>query len=286
MAYINAMKYYMLPMIMLFFNLGCKDTGARDPEKIILPAKELKNIPYGSDPDQKMDVYLPAGRDENTKVFILVHGGGWSGGSKAGLNYVVPILQAEFPNHAIVNINYRLATMQSPAFPKQIQDIEKVVTHLKDSDYNISTDYAFIGASAGAHLAMLYSYKYDKDRDVKAVCNIVGPADFTDPFYAHHPYFQFAAMYLVGDLSQHPEAAIEVSPALQVTKDSPPTIMFYGGKDPVVPASQGERLKEKLDKMGVANEYHIYANGGHGNWNPQTMADFKEKLVSFIKKHF
>ena len=198
----------------------------------------------------------------------------------------MPILKSHFPNHAIVNINYRLATAQSPAFPKQVQDIEKVVKHLQESDYSISSDYAFIGASAGAHLAMLYGYKYDTAGNVKAICNIVGPADFTDPFYANHPYFQYAAMYLVGNVANRPEAAIEVSPALQVTKNAPPTILFYGGQDPVVPASQATRLKAKLDAAGVYNEYHLYKSGGHGNWNPQTMKDFEDKLISFLKKQF
>lgn len=279
------MKHIMLPLMILFFNLGCKN-AEEDKPKVILPAKELKNVSYGTDSQQKLDIYLPAGRDENTKVFILVHGGGWSGGSKTDFNYVVPILKAQFPNHAVVNIDYRLATMQSPAFPKQIQDIEKVIQHIKESDYSLSDDFAFIGASAGAHLSMLYSYKYDKAGDVKAVCNIVGPADFTDPYYAHHPYYHFAGMYLIGDMKKHPEAAIEVSPALQVTKDAPPTIMFYGGKDPVVPATQAERLKQKLDATDVPNEYHLYANGGHGGWNDITMKDFQDKLVRFIKKYF
>lgn len=276
----------MIPMIMLFFNLGCNSNGENKQPDVVLPAKELKNVAYGNDPEQKMDIYLPQGRDENTKVFILVHGGGWSGGSKADFNYVVPILKAEFPNAAIVNINYRLATMQSPAFPKQIKDIETVIQHLKESDYNISSDYAFIGASAGAHLAMLYSYKYDISHDVKAVANIVGPADFTDPFYANHPYFQYAALYLVGNVANRDEASVEVSPALHVTKESPATILFYGGQDPVVPSSQATRLKAKLDSAGVYNEYHLYKNGGHGNWNQPTMKDFQEKLIFFLRERF
>lgn len=276
----------MLPIIMLFFNLGCNDAAEKKEPKEILPAQELKNVAYGKDPEQTMDMYLPEGRDENTKVFILVHGGGWSGGSKSDFNYVVPILRKHFPHHAVVNINYRLATIQEPAFPKQVQDIEKVVAQLKEGDYSISSDYAFIGASAGAHLAMLYSYKYDSTHNVRAVCNIVGPADFTDPFYAGHPYFNYAAMYLVGNIANRPEVTIEVSPAMQVKKDSPATIMFYGGQDPVVPASQAIRLKAKLDAAGVYNEYHLYKNGGHGNWNQQTMTDFEDKLIDFLKRRF
>ena len=278
----------MLPVLLLIFNLGCNssDENNKATKEVVLPAQDIMNVSYGNDPEQKMDVYLPAGRGESTKVFILVHGGGWSGGSKADFNYVIPLLESQFPDHAIVNINYRLATAQSPAFPKQVQDIEEVVQFLKDSDYNVSEEYAFIGASAGAHLAMLYSYKYDTQNNVKAVCNIVGPADFTDPYYTANPYYNYAALYLVGSVGAQPEAAIAVSPALHVNADSPTTIMFYGGQDPLVPSSQANRLKAKLDQYNVYIEYYLYANGGHGNWNQQTMNDFQDKLINFFKERF
>ena len=38
----------------------------------------LSNIAYGSDAQQKMDIYLPANRSaDSAKVFVLIHGGGW-----------------------------------------------------------------------------------------------------------------------------------------------------------------------------------------------------------------
>lgn len=285
------MKVYMLPMLLLLLNFGCStsdEASKQTTETVteVIPAKEMMNVAYGNDAAQKMDVYLPAGRTENTKVFILVHGGGWSSGSKADFNYVVPLLKAQFPDYAIVNLDYRLATAQSPAFPKQIQDIEKAVQFLKDSDYKIADEYAFIGASAGAHLAMLYSYKYDTAHNVKAVANIVGPSDFTDPYYTSHPYFQYAAMYLIGDISSQPGAATDISPALQVTANSPATIMFYGGQDPMVPPSQATRLKAKLDEYNVYNEYYLYENGGHGNWNAEITSDFMGKLMMFLEQRF
>lgn len=147
---------FMIPII-LFFTTGCNPADKTKTEKSTLPAKEMRNIQYGKHTEQRLDVYLPAGRNEATKTFILLHGGGWSGGSKDSLNYMIPVLKREFPNHAIVNMDYRLATFDSPAFPKQVQDIEKAIQFLKESDYNISNEYAFIGVSAGGHLAMLYT---------------------------------------------------------------------------------------------------------------------------------
>jgi acetyl esterase/lipase len=271
----------------MFLTLGCNQSDGNNSNPN-LPARDLFNIKYGSNIEQVMDVYLPAGRTNSTKTIILLHGGGWSGGSKSELNYVVPILKAQFPTYAIVNMNYRLGTAQSPGFPKQIQDIETMISFLKNSDYQISNQYAFIGASAGAHLALLYSYRHDSNHEVKAVCSIVGPTDFTDPAYTSNPLFQYGLMALVGNVNyqQHPEVYIEVSPTAHVTAQSPPTIMFYGGQDPLIPATQGSRLKDKLDAAGVYNDFSLYPNGGHGNWNQQTMVDFQSKLIAFLKNHF
>ena len=93
------MKYYMIPLtLLLFFTMGCNSSDETNaPDTIILPAQDLSDVAYGNDVYQKMDVYLPEGRNENTKTFILVHGGGWSGGHKTDFDYVIPILKTQFP---------------------------------------------------------------------------------------------------------------------------------------------------------------------------------------------
>ncbi len=281
------MKPYSIPTLCLFLTLGCNQSTESSSNKN-LPAEDKLNVAYGSDIQQKMDVYLPAGRDSDTKTIILLHGGGWSGGSKSDLAYFVPMLKKQFPNYAIVNMNYRLGTSSSPGFPKQIQDIEKAIAYLQDANYDISKEYAFIGASAGAHLGMLYAYRHDPQREVKAVVSIVGPADFSDPAYTTNPWFQFGLSSLIGyvNVQKNPEVYLEVSPATHVSAQSPPTAMFYGGQDQLIPSSQGPRLKSKLDEFNVYNELHFYPGGGHGNWNSKINADFQEKLISFLKSKF
>lgn len=75
-----------------------------------LEAKTLLNVSYGNNVQQKFDLYLPANRTQNTKTLILVHGGGWTDGDKADMNYAVDIVKQYLPEYAIANINYRLAT--------------------------------------------------------------------------------------------------------------------------------------------------------------------------------
>ncbi len=278
-------KLLLLPLLALFITYGCNSSDDRDTA-VALEAEQHLDVSYGTSPQQTMDVYLPGGRTADTKVFILVHGGFWVAGSKEDFNAAVPLLKQYFPDHAIVNINYRLANFESPAYPKQIEDIQKVLQHLEDSDYTISDDYAFVGVSAGAHLSMLYAYKYDTEHDVKAVCDIVGPADFTDEAYATHPEYENAAMALLGTTTPTEEQIFEVNPVSHITAQAPPTISFYGGQDYLIPSSQGPLLKAKLDAAGVYNEYTLYPNGGHFDWDLQTQQDMYSKLIPFFQQHF
>lgn len=277
-------KILLLPLLLLFLNISCgsDDTTVNNEP---LEAETLLNVAYGNHAEQKMDVYLPEGRDENTPVIVLVHGGAWIGGSKEDMGFVVPVLQSEFPDYAIVNINYRLASDESPMYPKQIDDIASVIGFIESSDYEVSDDYAFIGASAGAHLSMLYSYKHDDEHDVKAVVNIVGPADFSDPAYTVHPLYESMAVILTGTNTPTAEQIEEINPVAHITALAPPTLSFYGGEDPLVPSSQGPRLKAKLDEFGVYNEFNFYPDGGHADWNAQIMQEVYDKIISFLEMH-
>ena len=280
------MKLYALPLLLLFLTLGCSNSD--DVVEIQnLPAQTLLNVSYGNDSEQIADIYLPAGRTSATKTIILIHGGGWSGGSKADFTAVVSEVQTEFPNHAVVNMNYRLGTSQSPGFPKQIQDIEQLIAHLKSSGYQISNKYAMIGASAGAHLAMLYAYRYDPQHEVKAIVNIVGPTDFTDPNFVGNPLFTYGLVPLVGNTTfqENPEMYAEVSLVTHFNAQSPPTAMFFRNADPLIPITQGPILKQKLDQFGVYNEMTYY-EGGHGNWDEPSLINFQQKVIAFITNKF
>lgn len=279
-------KSYIL-LLFLGMMLGCSsidEAAGKPPEP--LAERILTDVSYGADPQQSMDVYLPAGRDQDTNVVIVIHGGSWIGGDKDDMSEFALGIKNVFPEYAIVNINYRLATSASPAFPKQIEDIQQVVSYLKNSDYTIDNSYSFLGGSAGAHLAMLYGYKYDTAHEVKAICNIVGPADFADPAYVSHPLYNFAAQALIGTPAITPELIEGVNPIAHITPQSPATIMFYGGQDPLVPASQGPRLKAVLDAAGVYNEYNFYPDGNHADWDEATFADVYAKLTLFFTAKF
>lgn len=273
--------------------LGCDADTGTDPVTPLTPelAKQMLDVSYGEDPQQTMDIYLPAGRTtDQTKVFLLVHGGGWKEGDKSELNFLVVYLKTYFPNHAIANINYRLGTMENIGYPRQVQDLQTAIQYLNDrtEEFSLSKQYAMIGVSAGAHLSMLYAYRHDKDRRIKALCSMVGPSDFSDPNYDGNDLFTTGLRYFVGDYptyDSNPALFNEISPSRYISVRSPKTILIYGTEDPIVPESQGQILHQKLNQKLVYNEYHEF-DVAHIGWTVDQLAGMQAKMTAFFTSHF
>ncbi|MBU2938765.1 alpha/beta hydrolase [Lacinutrix sp. C3R15] len=272
---------------LLFFTFSCDNTdenGNTNNEQ--LAYYEELDIAYGTDSNQVFDLYLPENRTEDTKVILLIHGGGWTSGDKEDMNEFKNYILQNLPDIAVVNINYRLANQTTQAYPMQINDITTVVNYLKNrqSEYVISDDLGFVGASAGAHLSMLWSYAFDTDQQTKMVCSIVGPTDFTDPAYMNSTDPILQAILSTYGVDTSTAFLEEVSPYHQVTASAPPTILFYGGQDPLIPTTQGTVLKDKLEDLGVIHDFTLYENEGHG-WTGLNLIDTTIKLHTFIEAH-
>jgi len=248
------------------------------------------DVSYGEHPQQTYDLFLPAGRTEaNTKVIMLIHGGGWIEGDKEDMQDAFDLLRERHPNHAIVNVNYVLATLQTPAFPNQFLDIEKIIEKLtnESSSLHINPTFGIVGASAGAHIGLMYDYVYDATDQVKFVASVVGPTDFTDPFYADNPEFELLLNLLVDTDAYEDDVdlAIAVSPAFQVSEISSPTAMFYGNQDPLVPISNAYTLRSALNAMDVENYLGVF-NGGHGDdWSEVEIASMQTKISQYINTY-
>ncbi len=284
----KTIKYALLLIFVSISLISCSDdSNSESPaDETPLTFRQELNVSYGSDSDQVFDLYLPANRTLNTKVMILVHGGGWTSGDKEDMNPLKDLMLQDLPNIAIVNINYRLADENNAPYPMQIEDITTIVNMLKtnQNDYVISDDIGFLGTSAGAHLSMLWSYAFDTNSDVKMVASIVGPTNFTDPAYLNNQNPVLQELIDTFGIDTTNTFLEEVSPYHQVTADAPPTILFYGGQDPLIPTSQGVDMEAKLASLGVTHQFTLYPNAGHG-WIGLELLDTWTKLKAFTQTH-
>ncbi|MBC3758872.1 alpha/beta hydrolase [Hyunsoonleella sp. SJ7] len=288
------LKRFILSFIFLVVFVGCNednfvDTVIDTPIEVLDASVpyEANDVSYGDHERQKFDLYLPANRNTGTKTMILIHGGGWTSGDKSDMNVIKELFKQNIPNLALVNMNYRLADENNKPYPMQIEDITSLVNFLKESkvNYTISEDIGFTGTSAGAHLSLLWSYAFDSNSKVDMVCSIVGPTNLKDPAYLSNsdPALEELLDLYLADTSL--EFLEEVSPLHQATATAPPTILFYGGQDPLIPTTQGTDLRDKLQLLGVTNEFTLYPNAGHGWTDAVLLLDTWTKLKAFTETY-
>jgi acetyl esterase/lipase len=273
--------------LFLALYLGCSKDSSEEETTAAVPeaveAYQALNVSYGSDENQVFDIYLPENRTTSTKILILIHGGSWISGDKSDMSSIKTFISALHPNIGIVNMNYTLAGINNPPVPMQTEDISTVVDYLSmnKSSLIVSDDIGFIGLSAGAHLSLLWSYAYDANNQVDMVCSIVGPANFTDPAYYDNVVYQ-PVFQLFGNPSI--EFLESASPYHRATTGSPPTLLFYGGMDPLVPTSQGIDMDAQLTTLGVPHEFHFYPEEGHG-WDGENLLDTTSKISAYINTY-
>ena len=254
-------------------------------------AEVILNQSYGPNPNQIFDIYLPEDRSEaNTPVLVLIHGGGWTGGDKANMDFMVAEFLTRFPNHAIVNTNYVLADPPMvPAFPNQFVDIDRLLDHIQaqSSNYQVAPRFGLFGISAGAHLALMSDYRYDPQDRIKMVGSMVGPTDLTDPFYINNSSFEdFLPLFFETSTNETNGGAMAtLSPINYVDGDCSPTLLFYGQSDPLVPVSNGEDLSQSLSEYMVSNNLTVYSGGHFFNWPPADLENMYGQIAGFVASY-
>jgi len=267
----------------LFFAIACQKNTNNTPAT---PGQSYTDVSYGTNSQQKMDVYLPEGRDTaNTKLMILIHGGAWIEGDKADFTSAINEIKKRLPDYAFANINYRLYKNKQNTFPAQEEDVKAAVAFLlsKRTEYKYSNKIVLLGASAGAHLALLQGYKNDNMVSPKAIVSYFGPTDLS--YLYEHPGYPAIPVLLDSLIGFSPtqNAALYTasSPISFVTALSAPTILLQGSADILVPVNQANRLNDKLNAAGVVHQLIVYPGEGHG-FTAATMDDSINKIISFL----
>ncbi|OQP63467.1 hypothetical protein A3860_24300 [Niastella vici] len=272
----------LLLLSLLFLVIACKKEDSGNNNNV---EQTYMDVSYGTDAKQKMDVYLPANRDtNNTKLMMLIHGGAWIEGDKA--DFSIPDIKKLLPEYAFANINYRLYSNGQNKFPAQEEDVKAAISFLlsKKAEYKFSKKIVLLGASAGAHLALLQGYKYASMMAPKAIISYFGPTDLA--YLYNHPAQAALPNVLALIIGFTPTQNISIynasSPINYVTSTSAPTLLLQGDADMLVPVDQANLLKNKLNTAGVTNQVVIYPGEQHG-FSPTAMDDSYKKIISFLQ---
>lgn len=260
----------------------------------------LPNVAYGTDPAQKMDVYLPAGFTGLRPGVALIHGGGWQAGDKG---FYAPAGRALAAlGFVAFSLNYRL----TPAahYPAQADDVQRAVRWMRAHAADYRMDPARVGAlgdSAGGHLSLILGTHDTRDNSeaalaaqssrVQCVVDFYGPTDLTTALPASpHGDAQKYSAQVIRDLfggtpQEKPALARAASPLFSVDSKSAPTLIITGADDPLVAPEASERLADALRAAGVESVLAIIYKQGHGFLQPGDPQTYGAMSVEWLTRH-
>jgi alpha-L-fucosidase 2 len=236
-----------------------------------------------------LDAHIPDGPGPFAAV-ILVHGGGWTAGSKRA-NFVLPLFPTlDRSGLAWFSIDYRLAPKYP--HPAALRDVEQAIRFVKSHAREFRVDptrLALMGESAGGHLVGLAGVHPQPDTAVAAVVDFYGAFDLEAMVVSKGQASRGFRDFLgVTDLSEKSRAVLrKASPSTYVKAGMPPFLLLHGTEDQAVPYSQSVQFCEQLKLAGNACDLYTVPGGIHGviNWekNPSQHA-YKDVVIRWLRK--
>lgn len=242
--------------------------------------------------DLTMDVYLPAGEGPFPGV-LLVHGGGWTGGSRHAFQPVAAMLAGH--GHVVANVDYRLAT--EAKFPGAVLDCKAALRWMRAHAGELRLDperIGGVGGSAGGHLVGMVATTGDRkfagesagqpSATLKAAVLMgAGVDQVARVKAAKNRHIENCSIFFGAEYAENPEIYAEGSPITHVSAETPPLLFLDGEFD-----QPGERyvdMRKKLDALGVTNEFVMIPGARHGQWGAEPWrTPFVEAMAAFFEK--
>ncbi len=258
-------------------------------KKVVYPAgfSEQLNVVYtiAKGWEGKMDLYLPSKENGPTPVVINIHGGGWNKGSKESQTGFSTFFKR---GYAVANIAYRLS--QQATAPAAIEDTRCALIYLIKNAKALNIDVnkiVIMGGSAGGHLALMGGLLGNDNRfdtNCPGVKNVKVAAIINKYGVTEVPAWKSkSATQWLGDKAGDAEFAKSVSPLSYVSKNNPPVFIVHGDADPIVPYQQSVDLHNKLNEMGVKNEFMTVEGGLHGKFPAEKNSEVNKRIIEFLK---
>jgi dipeptidyl aminopeptidase/acylaminoacyl peptidase len=145
---------------------------------------------------------------------------------------------------------------------------------------------AIMGASYGGY-AVLAGLTFTPDLYNCGV-DIVGPSHLKTLLKTIPPYWEpFKKLWIlgIGDVENDEELNRKISPLFHVDKIKAPLLIGQGVNDPRVKISESDQIAHAMRAKGLAVEYIVFPDEGHGFTRPENRLEFYGIAEEFLAKH-
>ena len=250
--------FCLLPVLLAGQSITSERGGGLKPDESVV----YKKVP-GEVTDLKLHIFYPEGHDKTGSypAIVFFFGGGWNGGNAAHF-----YIQSEYlASRGMVAIcpDYRTRSSHG-ALPFQcVEDGRSAMRYIRENAGKFGIDpnrIAAGGGSAGGHVAAAAATidRFDVGRNLD-VNPVPDALVLFNPVYANGP----------GDYGYDrvKDYWTYFSPMHNIGKDHPPTLVFFGDSDPLVPVPTAEDYQRRMLELGLRSELQVFSNQVHGFFN-------------------
>ncbi|MEZ6090934.1 MAG: alpha/beta hydrolase fold domain-containing protein [Pirellulaceae bacterium] len=217
--------------------------------------------------DRSLKLYVTKPDDwrksDQRPAIVFFHGGGWVGGAPGQFTQH----SQYFASRGIVcfQVEYRLLDRKSKLPPVTCtQDAKSAMRWIRQRSDEFGIDPARIasaGGSAGGHLAAFVGCVEggDAETDDPSISAKSQAMLLFNPVYDNGP--DGWGTQRVGD------RYLEFSPAHNLSQDDPPSIVFLGDMDSLIPVATARKFQTECRRLGIESELHVYEGQKHGFFN-------------------
>jgi acetyl esterase len=236
--------------------------------------------------------FSPDGHDPKTDrkpAIVFFFGGGWVGGNPKQFYPQCEYLAGR--GMVAISAEYRVRSRHQTTPFECVKDGKSALRWVRENAAQLGIDPDRIGAgggSAGAHVAAAVATVpgLNEGKEDLSVSCLPNALVLFNPVYDNGPEgFGYAKVK---------NRYEEISPIHNLREGMPPTIVFLGAKDKLIPVSTGEKFRDLMQKLDNRSELFVYPGQPHGFFNQgkpgdyfsQTMEETDRFLVSlgWIKK--
>jgi len=228
--------------------------------------KPDKIVEYKSVGDVKLNlhIYNPPGHKSSDKrpAIVFFFGGGWNGGSVGQFKKQSRYLASR--GMVAMCADYRTKKKHGTSPKACVKDgksaIRWVRSHAAELGIN-SNMLAAGGGSAGGHVAAATGTvkEFNEEGEDTTVSCRPNALVLFNPVFDNGP-----TGYGYSRVKEYWKA---FSPMNNIDKETPPTVVFLGTKDSLIPVATAEKYKKLMEQSSVRCDLHLYENQPHGFFN-------------------
>jgi acetyl esterase len=253
----------------------CQSTLALDvkgfePDRII----EYKQV---GDTTLKLHIFTPDNHKATGKrpAIVFFFGGGWNSGSPSQFYPHCDYLASR--GMVALSAEYRVKSRDKTTPRECVMDGKSAVRWIRQHAKELGIDpdkLAAGGGSAGGHVAAATGttegFK-EEGEDQRVSCRPNALVLF-NPVYDNGPNG-----YGHDRVKDYWQA---FSPMHNISKKTPPTVVFLGTKDKLIPVSTAEEYKKRMMDKGRRCDLHLYEGQTHGFFNYRNKDVYTQTVVT------